>query len=193
MDRDQPLIETTRTHVAETIAPSGCGTCRSTAEIILTWRYWCRRVSPTNTGSNQRFAETSAVPGQGLSVAGQRNLANSFVVDGLSANDDAADLTGTYFSQEAIREFQVITSGSIAEFGRTSSGVINIITQSGTIEWHGGVYGFFRNQRFDARNPLAPRKDSLTQGQYGGTVSGHSTDNPRFLLRSKPGVNTQTW
>ena len=153
-------------------------------------------VSPTNTGSNQRFAETSAVPGQGLSVAGQRNLANSFVVDGLSANDDAADLTGTYFSQEAIREFQVITSGSIAEFGRTSSGVINIITQSGTNEWHGGVYGFIRNQRFDARNPLAPRKDALTQAQYGGTVSGPLADNlalSSLRISSKPGVNTQTW
>ena len=172
VDRDQPLIETTRTQVAETIQPSEVRHLPLNGRNYLDLALLVPGVSPTNTGSNQRFVETSAVPGQGLSVSGQRNLANSFVVDGLSANDDAADLTGTYFSQEAIREFQVITSGSIAEFGRTSSGVINIITQSGTREWHGGVYGFFRNQRFDARNPLAPRKDSLTQAQYGGTVSG---------------------
>ena len=78
-------------------------------------------VSRTNTGSNQRFAETSAVPGTGISVAGQRNLNNGFIVDGLSANDDAADLAGTFYSQEVIREFQVVTSGGIAQFGRASA------------------------------------------------------------------------
>jgi hypothetical protein len=138
----------------------------------LTWRCWCRQFHPTNTGSNQRFAETSAVPGQGISIAGQRNLDNSFIVDGLSANDDAADLTGTYYSQEVVREFQVITTGGIAEFGRASSGVVNIITKSGTNDWRGDLYGFLRNQRFDARNPLAPVKDLLTQAQYGGTAGG---------------------
>ena len=51
-------------------------------------------VSPTNTNSTQLFAETSAVPGQGLSIASQRNLSNSFIVDGVSANDDAAGLSG---------------------------------------------------------------------------------------------------
>ena len=129
-------------------------------------------VSPTNTGSNQRFAETSAVPGQGISIAGQRNLYNSFIVDGVSANDDAADLTGSYYSEEVIDQFQVVTSGGIAEFGRASGGVVNILTRSGTNEFRGSLYGFFRNQRFDARNPLAPTKDFLTQAQYGGTISG---------------------
>ena len=128
-------------------------------------------VSPTNTGSNQRFAETSAVPGQGISIAGQRNLYNSFVVDGVSANDDAADLTGTYYSEEVVNQFQVITSGGIAEFGRASGGVVNIITKSGTNDWRGNLYGFARNQRFDARNPLATTKDLLTQAQYGGTLA----------------------
>ena len=72
------------------------------------------------------------MPGTGISVAGQRNLDNTFIVDGLSANDDAADLAGTYFSEEVIREFQVITSGGTAEFGRASAGIFNIVTQSGT-------------------------------------------------------------
>jgi hypothetical protein len=50
--------------------------------------------------------------------------------------------------------------------------VVNIITKSGTNDWHGNLYGFARNQRFDARNPLAPTKDLLTQAQYGITFSG---------------------
>ena len=113
-------------------------------------------VSKTNTGNNERFAETSAVPGTGISVAGQRNLGNGFVVDGLSANDDAADLAGTFFSQEVIRELQVVQSGGIAEFGRAYSGVVNVVTQSGTNDWHGTLYGFLRNHRLDATNVFAP-------------------------------------
>jgi hypothetical protein len=169
---DVPLVETVRSQITETIRP------REIQELPLNGRNYLDLallvpgVSPTNTGSNQRFAETSAVPGQGLSIAGQRNLYNSFIVDGVSANDDAADLTGTYYSEEVIDQFQVVTSGGIAEFGRASGGVVNILTRSGSNDLRGNLYGFFRNQRFDARNPLAPTKDLLTQAQYGGTVGG---------------------
>ena len=62
-----------------------------------------------------------------------------------------------------IREFQVITSGGTAEFGRASTGIINVVTQSGTNQYRGRAYGFFRNGRVDARNALATRKDPLTQ------------------------------
>ena len=179
---DAPIIETVRTQVTETIRPTDISSLPLNGRNYLDLALLVPGVSQTNTGSNQRFAETSAVPGQGLSVLGQRNLNNSFIVDGLSANDDAADLTGTYFSQEVVREFQVISSGGIAEFGRASSGIINIVTQSGTNDWHGGVYGFFRNQRLDARNPLAPRKDLLTQGQYGATIGGPINHDRTFFF-----------
>jgi hypothetical protein len=167
-----PLIETVRTQLTETVRPAEIDRLPLNGRNYLDLALLVPGVAPTNTGSNQRFAETSAVPGQGLSMAGQRNLYNSFIVDGVSANDDAADLTGTYFSEEVIREFQVVTSGGIAEFGRASGGIVNIITKSGTNQWRGNLYGFVRNQQFDARNPLAPRKDSLTQAQYGGTIGG---------------------
>jgi hypothetical protein len=169
---DVPIVETVRTQITETIRPREINELPLNGRNYLDLALLVPGVSPTNTGSNQRFAETSAVPGQGISIAGQRNLYNSFIVDGVSANDDAADLTGTYYSEEVIDQFQVVTSGGIAEFGRASGGVVNILTKSGTNDWRGGLYGFFRNQRFDARNPLAPTKDLLTQAQYGGTMSG---------------------
>jgi hypothetical protein len=169
---DVPVIETVRTQITETIRPNEIHELPLNSRNYLDLALLIPGVSPTNTGSNQRFAETSAVPGQGISIAGQRNLYNSFVVDGVSANDDAADLTGTYYSEEVIDQFQVVTSGGIAEFGRASGGVVNILTKSGTNDWRGNLYGFFRNQRFDARNPLAPAKDLLTQAQYGLTLGG---------------------
>jgi Carboxypeptidase regulatory-like domain/TonB dependent receptor len=169
---DVPIIETVRTQITETIRPNEINELPLNGRNYLDLALLIPGVSPTNTGSNQRFAETSAVPGQGLSIAGQRNLYNSFIVDGVSANDDAADLTGTYYSEEVIDQFQVVTSGGIAEFGRASGGVVNILTRSGTNDWRGSLYGFLRNQRFDARNPLAPTKDLLTQAQYGLTIAG---------------------
>src|ERR1041384_8304711 len=179
---DVPIVETVRTQITETIRPREINELPLNGRNYLDLALLIPGVSPTNTGSNQRFAETSAVPGQGISIAGQRNLYNSFIVDGVSANDDAADLTGTYYSQEVIDQFQVVTSGGIAEFGRASGGVVNILTRSGTNDWRGDLYGFLRNQRFDARNPLAPAKDLLTQAQYGFTLGGPLRSDRTFFF-----------
>jgi Carboxypeptidase regulatory-like domain len=139
-------------------------------------------VSRTNTGVPQQFAETSAVPGTGISFSSQRNLNNNFILDGLSLNDDAAGLAGAYLSQEVIREFQAVNSGGAAEFGRASSGVVNVSSRSGSNDVHGRAYGFLRNQRFDARNPLATRKDPLTQAQYGFSSGGPLRRDRTFLF-----------
>ena len=148
-----PLVETVRTQVAETVLPREVGNLPLNGRNYLDLAALIPAVSRANPVANQRFAETSAVPGTQISVAGQRNINNGFILDGLSANDDAADLPGTFFSQEVIREFQVITSGGIAEFGRASGGIINVVTQSGTNAWRARAYGFLRNQRLDVQRP----------------------------------------
>jgi outer membrane receptor protein involved in Fe transport len=167
-----PLVETARTQVMSTITPREVHDLPLNGRNYLDLALLAPGVSRTNTGANQRFAETSAVPGTGISVSSQRNLANSFVVDGLSANDDAAELAGTFFSQEVIREFAVIRSSGIAEFGRASAGTIDIATQSGTNSLRGNAYGYARNERFDARNALASTKLPLDQRQYGLSLGG---------------------
>jgi hypothetical protein len=186
------LIETVRTQVAETVLPAEVDRLPLNGRNYLDLAALTPAVTRANPVANQRFAETSAVPGTQISVAGQRNINNGFVMDGLSANDDAADLPGTFFSQEVIREFQVITSGGIAEFGRASSGIINVVSQSGANEWRGRAYGFLRSRRMDARNPLSitpdPRdpsrllKDPLTQTQYGATMGGPVARNRTFIF-----------
>jgi hypothetical protein len=186
------LIETVRTQVAETVLPVEVDRLPLNGRNYLDLAALTPAVTRANPVANQRFAETSAVPGTQISVAGQRNINNGFIMDGLSANDDAADLPGTFFSQEVIREFQVITSGGIAEFGRASSGIINVISQSGANDWRGRAYGFLRSRRLDARNPLSttpdPRdpgrllKDPLTQAQYGVTMGGPVARNRTFLF-----------
>ena len=169
---DVPAVETARTQLAETIVPKEIDSLPLNGRNYLDLAALTPGVTRTNPVANQRFPETSAVPGTGLSITGQRFINNGFVVDGLSSNDDAADLAGTFYSQEVIREFEVITSGGIAEFGRASGGVVNIVTRSGTNDYRGRVYGFLRNQRLDARNALAPAKDPFTQAQYGASFGG---------------------
>ncbi|MFL6257792.1 MAG: carboxypeptidase regulatory-like domain-containing protein, partial [Pyrinomonadaceae bacterium] len=149
---DVPLVETARTQLAETIVPKEIDSLPLNGRNYLDLAALTPGLTRTNPVANQRFPETSAVPGTGLSITGQRFINNGFVVDGLSSNDDAADLAGTFYSQEVIREFEVITAGGIAEFGRAAGGVVNIVTRSGTNDFKGRVYGFLRNQRLDARN-----------------------------------------
>jgi hypothetical protein len=175
-------VEAGRTQVSETVMPQEVDGLPLNGRNYLDLALLVPGVSRTNTGGGQRFAETSAVPGTGVSISGQRNLDNSFVVDGVSANDDAAGLAGTFYSQEVVREFQVVTSGGVAEFGRASAGVVNVITKSGTNDWRGRLYGFVRNQRFDARNPLAAERDPLTQAQYGASLGGPLRRDRTFLF-----------
>ncbi len=175
-------VETVRSQMAEYVGTWEVDSLPLNGRNYLDLALLAPGVSRTNTGSTQQFAETSAVPGTGISFASQRNLNNNFVLDGLSINDDAAGLAGTFFSQEVIREFRVINSGAVAELGRASSGFVTVTTKSGTNAWHGRAYGFLRNQRIDARNALATRKEPLTQTQYGASLGGPIRKDRTFVF-----------
>jgi hypothetical protein len=175
-------VELTRTSVAERVTPREIEQLPLNGRNYLDLALLTPAVSRTVTRNTERFAETSAVPGTGLSIAGQRNMNNTFIVDGLSANDDAAGLAGTFYSQEVIREFQVVTSGGAAEFGRASAGAVNIVTQSGTNAWHGRAYTYLRDERLDARNAFAAGRDPLSQVQVGGTAGGPMRRERSFIF-----------
>lgn len=166
------VLETARSQIAGTVGQTEVRSLPLNGRNFLDLALLVPGVSPTNTGSNQLFAETSAVPGQGISVGSQRNFSNSFVVDGLSANDDAAGLSGVFYGLDTVHEFQVVTSGGQAELGRALGGFISVVTKSGTNMLHGDLYGYFRNQRFNGANPLSNNKLPLTQAQYGLSLGG---------------------
>jgi hypothetical protein len=141
-------------------------------------------VSPTNVASTQLFAETSAVPGSGLSVSSQRNFSNNFLIDGVSANDDAAGLSGMPVSVEAVDQFQVVTSGGQAELGRALGGYVSVVTKSGTNTMHGSAYDFFRDDALNADNPLLGRKLPMHQHQYGLSLGGPVVHDRTFFFAS---------
>ena len=166
------VLEAARSQIAGTISQREVRNLPLNGRNFLDFALLVPGVSPTNTASTQLFAETSAVPGQGISIASQRNFSNSFIVDGVSANDDAAGLTGAFYGLDVVHEFQIVTSGGQAEFGRAMGGYINMVTKSGTNSIHGDLYGYFRNQRFNAANGLSNTRSPLTQAQYGASLGG---------------------
>lgn len=177
-----PVIETDRSQLSETVNQQEVANLPYEGRNYLDLALLLPGVSPTNTASTQTLAETSEVVGQGYSVNSQRNFSNSFIVDGLSANDDAAGVAGNVFGMDVVREFQVVTSGGQAEFGHALGGYFNIITRSGTNDLHGTAYGFLRNQRMNADNALSGSKLPLTQGIYGASLGGPLRKNRTFLF-----------
>lgn len=182
VDAEAPLLEADRSQIAATVSQNEADNLPFNGRNFLDLALLVPGVSPTNTAANQLFAETSAVGGQGISVSSQRNFSNSFIVDGLSANDDAAGLVQTAYGLDAIREMQVVTSGGQAEFGRALGGYINFVTKSGDNQVHGDVYGFLRNQRLDAANALSGSNLPLTQAQYGISIGGPIVHNRTFYF-----------
>ncbi|HTX39170.1 MAG TPA: TonB-dependent receptor [Bryobacteraceae bacterium] len=166
------LLETARTQIAGTISQAEVNNLPLNGRNFLDLALLIPGVSPTNTAANQLFAETSAVPGQGISIGSQRNFSNSFIIDGLSNNDDAAGVTGVFYGLDVVNEFQVVTSGGQAEFGRALGGYVNVVSKSGTNTLHGDLYLYFRNQRLDAANALAQLALPLTEAQYGASLGG---------------------
>jgi hypothetical protein len=149
------VLEAARSQIAGTVLQTEVNNLPMNGRNFLDLALLVPGVSPTNIGSTQLFAETSAAPGAGISIGSQRNFSNSFLVDGLSANDDAAGLSGIPYGVDAVEQFQVITSGGQAELGRALGGYINVVTKSGTNVPHGDFYDYVRDDRFNAPNALS--------------------------------------
>jgi hypothetical protein len=110
----------------------------------------------------------------GISVNGQDDTLNNWVVDGVDNNERVIGSIGIKPNVEGIQEITVQTNSYAPEAGRTAGGVINIVTRSGTNRFHGSAYEFFRNDIFDGRNVLQTtgRKPVLRQNQFGGSIGG---------------------
>jgi hypothetical protein len=169
---EAPVLETARSQIAGTVSAAEATALPMNGRNFLDLGLLVPGVSPTNVASTQLFAETSAVPGSGISVGSQRNFSNSFIVDGVSANDDAAGLSGIPVAVEAVEQFQVITSGGQAELGRAMGGYVNVVTRSGANTLHGSAYEFLRDDSLTAANPLLGRTLPMHQDQYGLSLGG---------------------
>ena len=183
---ESTVLEAARSQIAGTVSQTEVDSLPMNGRNFLDLALLIPGVSPTNIGSTQLFAETSAVPGQGISIGSQRNFSNNFIVDGLSANDDAAGLSGIPYGVDAVDQFQVVTSGGQAELGRALGGYISVVTKSGTNTTRGDLYGYFRDDSLNAANALlvdrGGRKPEMSQMQYGASLGGPIARNRTFYF-----------
>jgi hypothetical protein len=107
-----------------------------------------------------------------ISVNGQRETANAFLVNGGDVSEGRNLGAGLVPNLDSIEEFRLITNSFDAEYGKFSGAVMNAITKSGTNSFHGDVFEFLRNDKFDAKNYFFPGKSELRRNQFGYTLGG---------------------
>jgi Carboxypeptidase regulatory-like domain len=107
-----------------------------------------------------------------VSVNGQRESANGFMLNGASVQEPAFSTAAIIPNLDSIAEFRIITNNFDAEYGTYAGGQINVITKSGSNGYHGSAFEFLRNQDFDAKNFFSATRDEHKQNEFGGTIGG---------------------
>ena len=131
--------------------------------------------------------------GNQMSISGTRPQQNNYRLDGVSFNDYTngapGGVLGTITGVDAVQEFSVITTNYSAEYGKTSGGVINAITRSGTNSFHGSGYEFIRNSALDARNYFdGPSIAPFRRNQFGATIGGPIVRDKTFFFFNYEGL-----
>jgi hypothetical protein len=131
-----------------------------------------------------------------ISINGQREFANAFIVNGSDVEEDVNMGAAIIPNLDSISEFRILTGNFDAEYGEFSGGQINVVTKSGTNAFHGDAFEFLRNTNLDARNFFSPTRGKFDQNQFGGTFGGPIRKNKIFFFtdyqgtRSTQGVDT---
>src|SRR5215472_1925324 len=134
--------------------------------------------------------------GQQLTISGARPQQNNYRLDGVSLNDYAngapGSVLGGNLGVDAIQEFSVLTSNYSAEYGKTSGGVVNAVSRSGTNSFHGSAYEFLRNSKVDAANFFENAgglpKSPFRKNQFGGAIGGPIIKSRTFFFADYEGI-----
>ncbi len=130
-----------------------------------------------------------------FSVGGQRDRGANYQLDGADNNQGINNNAAAFVNVDAIQEFTIQTSAFSAEYGRNSGAVVNVATRSGTNEYHGTVFEFFRNNVLDARNFFenaggAP-ESAFILNQFGGVLGGPVYTDKAFFFVSYEGLRSR--
>ena len=123
-----------------------------------------------------------------FSVSGQRSDSLTFLVNGADNNDFLGNNAVVDPNPDALGEFKILTNNYEAEYGRTSGGVVNQVIKSGTNNFHGDVFEFFRNDALNARNYFLPTVTPFKRNTFGGTLGGPIRKDKTFFFLSYQGV-----
>src|SRR6202167_1927736 len=146
-------------------------------------------VAPATATTIQQDRPVSGILNSGnISVNGQRETANAFLVNGGDVSEGRNLGAGLVPNLDSIEEFRLITNSFDAEYGKFSGAVVNAITKSGTNGFHGDAFEFLRNDKMDAKNYFAPSKSELRRNQFGYAAGGPAIKNKIFWVSDYQGT-----
>ena len=187
---ETPMIETVTTSVGTVIDQ------RTVQEIPLNGRHFVDMglLIPGSVAPSQTGFLTAPLRGQGsfaFNTAGNREDTVNFMVNGINLNDQVQNQITFQPSINTVSEFKVDNQTLSAEYGRSSGAVVNIATRSGTNDFHGEVFEFYRNQDLDARNyfnPESQKQSPFKRNQFGANLGGPIVKNKTFFLVTYEGT-----
>ncbi|MFL6282067.1 MAG: TonB-dependent receptor domain-containing protein [Pyrinomonadaceae bacterium] len=174
-----PALDASQTASTTSIDPERIEELPVNSRNYLEFTLLAPGVAPSNTraaGGGNGSTSGAPLADSGFTFGGLRPRSNSISIDGLDNTDETTGAARVALSPEIVREFQIINNGLSAEFGGASGGAINVVTRTGSNEWHGDLFTFFQHERFNAREPFAdpPPASRLRFHRYqpGGALGG---------------------
>jgi outer membrane receptor protein involved in Fe transport len=174
-----PALDITATSSTTSIDPERIEELPVNSRNYLEFTLLAPGVAPSNqTTAMAGRAGASGAPlaDSGFTFGGLRPRSNTISIDGLDNTDETTGAARVALSPEIVREFQIVNNGLSAEFGGAAGGAINVVTKTGSNDWHGDIFTFFQNERFNAREPFSdpPPASRLRfrRFQPGGALGG---------------------
>ncbi len=149
---------------------------RNPTQLILISGASVTQTAGTNTGSKSFFSS------QAISVAGGQGNGTNYLLDGGDNNDTYTNVNMPLPFPDALQEFSVETSALPARNGIHPGGMVNVVTKSGSNQWHGNLFEFVRNTDVNAWNYFSFKQDGLKRNQFGGTLGGRIIPNKLFFF-----------
>ena len=165
-------VETTNTQMGEVIGGTKMTTLPLNGRSYTDLLALQPGVAPTSSGEGYGMQVSGNLDPGALSVSGQRESGNGFIVNGGNAEDRLYNNTAIIPNLDSIAEFRILTNNADAEYGSYTGGLINVITKQGTNQYHGDAFEFVRNPHLDSRNFYSPSRATLHQNIFGGTGGG---------------------
>jgi hypothetical protein len=180
-------IETTNTQMGEVIGENKMLTVPLNGRSYTDLLALQPGVVPVSSGQYSVLSPSGNLNAGSMSVNGQRESANGFMVNGGNVEEGAFNGTSIIPNLDSIAEFRIITNNFDAEYGNYSGGQINAITKSGTNQFHGDVFEFLRNTDLDARGFYDPTRGKFIQNQFGATAGGRILRDKLFFFTDYQG------
>lgn len=183
---EAPFIEPTKTEVSQVIDTRQIETLPTSGRMFTDFALLTPGVSTGRTSLGSTLTEFEVTR---ISFGGMRDFSNEITVDGAdNVNTVTASQRATP-PQEAVSEFRVVNNSFGAEYGRALGGIVNIVTKSGTNNFHGAFYEYLQNNATDARSLLQPAPDPniLRQNQFGVAAGGPIRHDKTFFFANYEG------